>query len=62
MKYEYFIAYVFERGSGNAKIVLESKINKFEDIQNIEKMITENAKVEKPLITNYKLLRKLGDN
>lgn len=61
MKYEYFIAYGFERGVGNARIILKSKINKFEDIQNIEKMITENVEANKAIIINYKLLRKLGD-
>lgn len=61
MKYEYFIAYGFERGAGNARIVLESKINKFEDVQEIEKMITEKIKAKKVVIINYELMRKLGD-
>ena len=61
MKYEYFIAYGFERGVGNARIVLEGKINKFEDVQEIEKMIMKNVKAEKVVITNYVLIRKLGD-
>ena len=61
MKYEYFISYGFERGVGNARIVLENKINKFEDVQKIEKMIAKNVEAEKVVITNYELMRKLGD-
>lgn len=60
MKYEYFISYCFERGAGNARIILEGKINKFEDVKEIEKMITENIKAEKVIITNFELMRKLG--
>ena len=61
MKYEYFVSYGFERGVGNARIILEGKINKFEDVQEIEKMITKNIKAKKVVIINYELMRKLGD-
>lgn len=61
-KYEYFISYSYDRGFGSASVTLEQKIDNFELLTKIAKMITKDSNFKSEVvILNFMLLREIGE-
>ncbi len=55
IEYVYFISFVSEDGFNSAEIILDKKITKFEEVQNICKELEEKG-FENVTILNYQFL------
>jgi hypothetical protein len=57
-KYIYFISYLCSNGGGNFEVTTNFVIHKFEQLEEIEKMLRNKFDLPSAIITNYILLRK----
>ncbi len=59
MKYEYFVAYNVNNGSGNRSINSDELITSMKDVRKIEKIFKEKEGEKELVITNWILLTPL---
>lgn len=56
MKYNYFVSFSFGKGLGNNVVNVDREITNFDQIRQIEKVISEKEDLGEVVLTNYKLL------
>lgn len=56
-KYEYFISYSHDRGSGMVNILRDTKIETYDDLVELQKFISENNGLNGIVILNWKQLK-----
>lgn len=58
MKYDYLIAFSFEKGTGTVFATKVRKIKSKENIEEVERIIKEKDNLESVAITNFQIIRR----